>query len=482
MSAIGEYIHLTKTGYNKHGISRNGSNNIWKSQLEWRQKQVQNLTVDEKKLRDYEELVKEIVNPNKQNTNISQVAQDIIDYTVKQFDNKFQQVNVDLNNVQINMSDSREDYIGRVKTRMSKTVDGKIIHTITTTMETLLNKINTLESMITQIPENLTDKSAKDLAARVDKIKELYGEAFNLTKKQIAKWKDNQEKFKKISPSGGAKVVALRAELNRAIELYASYPAINLYEGTLFENILGSALWATDMAAYRTIEDVIKTTVKGDENITVNFNQNAFDKSFQDKIILPDGSKLQLSGQVNYRSKIDVAFEWKNQPFRISAKNLTIHGHQGTASLVDGSPLTTMVQNMDTDFVNHYLNLASIQGLKTSDKAKEAKAEMKKNLAITALAGLHINNKNAHANIFAVNDKEGQGVKFITVKNLSEKMETMQKSVSVKYNNKNRVTEFSFNRNIKQETAQARIIKLIQEMHSLKVHTAINIANLLYSS
>lgn len=31
MSAIGEYIHLTKTGYNKHGISRNGSNNIWKS-------------------------------------------------------------------------------------------------------------------------------------------------------------------------------------------------------------------------------------------------------------------------------------------------------------------------------------------------------------------------------------------------------------------------------------------------------------------
>lgn len=481
MSAIGDYIHLTKTGYNKHGISRNGSDKAWQSQLEWRQRQVKDLTVDEKNLKEYEELVKEIVNSKNQNVNTSLISQNVIDYTVKQFNNKFQQSNVDLDNLQINISDSRGEYIGRVRTHMNKTANGQTVHTITTTMATLLNKINTLEAMISKVPAGLTDKSAKDLGERVKNIKKLYGEAFELTEEQIANWRDNQEKFKKIVPSGGAKVVALRAELNRAIEIYASYPAINLYEGTLFENLLGSALWAADMTAYKNIEEVIKATVKGDEKITVNFNQNAFDKSFQDKILLPDGSKLQLSGQIDYRSKIDVALTWKNQPFRISAKNLTIHGHQGMASLVDESPLTTMVQNMDTNFVNHYLNLTSIKGLKTSEKAHMARADMKKNLAITALAGLHINNKDAHVNIFAVNDKEGKGIKFITVKNLAEKMEKMPSSVSVVYNNKYPVMNFSFNKNIQQDTAEARIIQLIQEMHSLKVHAAINVSNLLYS-
>jgi hypothetical protein len=101
------------------------------------------------------------------------------------------------------------------------------------------------------------------------------------------------------------------------------------------------------------------------------------------------------------------------------------------ASLVDGSPLTTMVQNMDTNFVNHYLNLTSIQGLKSSSLANEARAEMKKNLALTALAGLHIPGKKNHVNVFAVNDKLGTGIKFITVYNLAKRMENLASSVSV---------------------------------------------------
>ena len=69
--------------------------------------------------------------------------------------------------------------------------------------------------------------------------------------------------------------------------------------------------------------------------------------------------------------KIDVELNWQGTDLRISAKNVSFKKSHTWVTVVSESPLLSMIQDIDGDFVNHWINLHAIHG--TSQKAKAEK-------------------------------------------------------------------------------------------------------------
>ena len=477
MSAIGDYIHYTLEGYKRHGTSRNGVYQRWADQKAWRKKTLDEIShVSDKTLTEIENLSKAISVKSTSLPLAGDIQNDITNYMISKFNKEFNPINFE--NMTVNIPDNTiNDYIGRVQ--LIETKNGK---QISTTMRTLINKIERLENIVKKMQSNTIEYSRKDIKELKDyikRIKALYEETYGIALSGVKKF--NEKKQNSLLAINVNSLIKLKNEMNRAIERWAAYPAISGYEGLLWESVLGATAFAANKFGYQTALEAIDKTVKGEENIKTEFNIKNFDPVVF-KTAIGSDIKLDISQEKSARSKIDVSLEWNNEKVNISAKNITLHKQYGYASLVSGSPLLIMVQNMDANFVNHYLNCFALHGDKQEKYPDTAnvKDDMTKNLMITALAGLHFSNKENMVNVFAVNDKSGGGIKLITVQNLGEKLEALSaQNLSIKLNDK-RISEYYY-MNKKQSTTELRLANFLKQLHSAKVHASFNVASALYS-
>lgn len=494
MSAIGNYIHLTAKGYVEHGTSLNSTYRQWSNQAQWRQAQIQKIPqVLDKTIEEYEDMVNALsTSSNQASVDTAKIQNSVLQKLIQEFPNKFTQANFDTMTIDLPRGQElQENYIGRVRANLSKNKSGETLYTLST-MRQLVNKINKLEVIFQKqskkaLSKGLTTQDLKEFESKIKQIKKLYKDAYGKVIDEL-----DDKTIQKMSTTGGKEVRALRDELNSAIATYASYPALSLYEGTLWEYILGATAYAAGKTAYSTLEEAIQKTIQGNQNIETQFNTRAFAAGVLKNIKI-NNTALEIveKEDTSVRSKIDVSLTWGQEKLNISAKNIAVHDTHGFATLVSNSPLLVMIQNMDTDFVNHYLNcrILHLHGTKymrldsaystQKQNVNQATDEMSKNLIITALTGLGVRDTNKQVNIFAVNDKNKRGIKIITVHKLAKKLENAQ--LSVKFG-KHRITQYYFkaNKEFQGQNAIQRINGLMQELHALKVHASFNTVGVLY--
>ena len=216
------------------------------------------------------------------------------------------------------------------------------------------------------------------------------------------------------------------------------------------------------------------TKVVGDDYEEVSFDQSQFSGAFTSTALIGNVLEKTSSSQ----GKIDVELQWDDKQIGLSAKNIAIDPNKYQIHLVTGSSLLYMIQDRDTDFVNHFLNLFAKHGrpgaitgaFRTSKELM--KDEMKLILFFKALTGA--NYKRKAANLFVVNDSTTGRVYVKSIEGLIDKVaEDINKYVGVTLNGT------TFNTSIKQfnnpvlEDSKDRISALLMDVHARKVNVSL---------
>lgn len=459
MSAIGDYIRLTTEdciGYNGYAQQKN-----------WREQRLQQLqTIKSSTLTSITEAVEGITTPKteKQKIFAKQVQNMIQNKWVKDFED------IDWQNLTVFTGDDvKNGGVGRIRLKNNQ---------VTTKISTVVRKIEKLQQIIlNDLKTKNTSLTTEQLTALFDKkikpMMEAFEEAYNYSYTELKKFSDDKidNLGLKVSQHRNRQIAikTFMQETNALIEKYAEIPAIASAEGNLLEYVVAAAGQVTGSMAEQTIIKQIEDAVKGQQTVKTEFNRNILPAEIQEQVI-QQNSKLNISSDTqSRRSKIDIQLEWDKEPLRISAKNIRIKDTHGWASLVDGSPLLTMIQNMDIDFVNHYLKLISYNKIPTElkDIRENTIEQMKLNLAFTALIGDQFSNSKDKVNVFVINDKNGKGIKFIAIPDLVKKLKST--NTSVKLNTKS-ISDFRL------LTKKMNLQQIIMKIHETKVHAAFNAA------
>jgi hypothetical protein len=479
MSAIGNYIHLTKEGYLQHGTTKDGNFQGWKSQRQKILAKANNIKRHNSgDLQKIEEWTQSVMSSNKENNaNIATIQAEIKNALDEAF------------NKQIASIDFEH---GRVQNK--ETLSGKHLGTLkmshgnfTVQLKTITNKINQLEEIGFKLLQDgeLKDEEIAILEKQIQDMKKAYKDVYESTHRQITAWGYKQKKNATVHTEN---MTALKKAVNEMIDAYAKYPAVFLQEGTLFEDALAAAPHVADAAAYSTIAETLTKSNTGADYIMQDFNFENFDGRMHKQL----SKTVQVDTDVaTGRRKVDVEVRWQDdeevKKMKISAKNIEIkNSTHKWITTVSGSPLLTMIQSLDADFINHYLNLYSKHYTRKISKGKELDDykstgiigdnelidELKLALFYISITGDNFGRKEDIAEVFAINDKTAGKVKLVPMANIISTIKDMTDKISIKLNGKS-IGVYHFE-NKWEPDIQTRLNNLVMELHKAKVHASFN--------
>lgn len=480
MSAIGDYIHLTAEGYSKYGIAKNDkykgkavdlatSIRIQRDEIYNRLKNNKgNITDDNIKI--FEEILntsKEKLGQQKDDDNIIKIQLEKI------LDDKFKETlgTIDWSTLNVSAKESQKSSVPYVKKSDMK------LSTIEKSVQQLNKVINTLRS---------TDGTAnrKEIKQQIEALnkqyKELKNNIYKTDRGQTIMSLSNDKKYSNKHLLEDFE--SFSKNLNTLIKQYASIPAINLQKGDLFEYLIALApLTAQDLAT-EAIENKIRNSVLGGQREKVKFNKDFFTNITQE---FENGT---LSTTRNAQGKIDVQLKWSGEDLKISAKNVNLQSYY--IHILSGSSFLYMMQDLNRDFVNHFINVYSIQkkgGSLAADftqQREDSMDAMKFALMYKALTGDNYQ-RNA-ANVFVINDNSTSGkgsIKVYTMEQLINKLVSQRLYDSgITINGKTTLNEkFKIKDNIAvntakdtQEAAKIRITNILAYLHSQKIHASLS--------
>lgn len=463
MSVIGNYIHYTMANYEKYGIAEDDSksgislNAAYNSQKKDIMNRIKkNRSAFSKK--DLEEISMTITsfmqNMPKQAKNI--ILDDLAKHYSKVIEKGIDK-NQDLLNWEkgaINPSKLNTQYsIGKSRKKDDLYKD----------IQDITNRINKIETIFLNKFE-VKEQIPKDIKSALRAVKKEYK---NTVGRAISDFNgyDFTSKTRKINVKED-NIPKLRRMLNDLIEEYAKYPNIVGIEGQAFEDIIALALNKTIEESDKKIDEVMDEALKGVQGCSVKKNTPQYGA---DKFIKIVGEDTFLEGTYNKRSKIDVLLKWKGKDAKISAKNVSFSDYTWI-KVVEGTPLLFLMQTLDTNFVNHWINLHAIHKNKKKNTNDITSIDnlMKVSLFYEGISGdVYGSNKKDRINLIIVNDKKTGRV---VVKDLSSMLDNIIKQanqLSVTANNKS-IKEIKL-QNTWMENSSMRIALILKELHDLKI-------------
>lgn len=212
------------------------------------------------------------------------------------------------------------------------------------------------------------------------------------------------------------------------------------------------------------------------------------DKSNYAKGIVKFGSDgFFASTQATY-NKADVEIQYKNRnTIGTSVKNYGFFNGSGNISLVDGVSMDDIIDNMNTTFVNHWLNLKTINNKESSQSRLQnlrikADTVMKIGILSRAASG-RLSGRSGVADVLAINSRHGQSWRFISI----------QKLVNDIVNNENLLNRASFSNYPKDHILQSwsgskkkpssaeamkRISAVLAKLEQHKLSVTLKVANI----
>lgn len=335
-------------------------------------------------------------------------------------------------------------------------------------LKEITKKINKLE----QIYLEQTGKSGTNTKAWRG-LKETYQSFVGTSAKKLNSY-DFLNNPARLKIEGSPKEIGkLRDQMNALIQQYASYPAIVGVEGMGFEYIVAAALTKAEEKGEEAFDTMVKA-IKGDNiKVTNQYVSDNIDKKTISKVL---GENTFLDINYNQREKIDVQVRWNGIDAKISAKNITFDDNHAWTSVQSGSPFLAMVQDVDPDFVNHWINVHAVEGKSQKKSAIKDTLDdtMKRVLFYKGLTGQGATRAAAdEANIMIINDKTKQGgVTVIDMRDLYKRALEKTNLLSVSLGGK-AIKDYKFN-NVWAETWEERLAAIALQLHELKATIKFN--------
>lgn len=490
MSAIGDYIHFTRQGYNELGVGRKTENKISANFIEIRRQAAQEVIsklkiANEKGLRqtlaELEEIAAGIMDISNARYKDQRAA--IEAYLLNKYKNKIKAI--DWGSGTITPVQENDLGIGRVHWEYDK--DNRELITLVGKVETLAKKVEKMNKILVDQITNASQESKTSLENSLQQLNTLYQEAFAI-----------QSRGESLGIPSSAKIPKNRQRsfknfqklMNQLIQDYAPIPPVSLYEGTLWEAIVGAIGTTGANVGVSVIMNYLQQAVVGDDTIEVEFNDQTFMASNTiDKVV--KNAKLNLTADEK-RRKVDVVLEYSSQDLKISAKNIRISNDlYKWVSAVSTTNFSALVQNISDqsmiDFINHYLNIYTLHSdalgaeevvSKKLPENKEVNDTMKAYLFFAGLTGVE---KQDFPNIFAIHDKKSGRIKFMLMSDVLNTFIENTSKLSVKLNNIP-ISKFYFKQRWADKTSDKkpeyqRIAALTAALHGVKVKASFNIVD-----
>lgn len=377
---------------------------------------------------------------------IAKIQQKVDKIMYKEFDDALQKIDHATGN--ITFAEPDKDYIGQSRKNDIKDI---------------VDRINRLENELKrQIGQGgFVDDTALQV---VEILKETYEEAYNEVQRfQQENGLSSSAAFKQVFNDD---LALARETLNELIQEYAAFPNIGTQKGRLFEHLIRYAPKVLDQSADAAIGQLIGN-ITGD----VSYNMEAFDSYYT----AHNNINGVLTTTHASQGKIDVTIDWQGQELNISAKNVNLE--KDWIRLVTGSSLLYLLQDEDSQFVNHFLNIFATHGRKGSNQASLAAyrktiiEDVKLILFYKALTGDTYGRK--AANLLVVNDNRLGHVKVYSIATLIDRV-ARQPIKGVQFNGKTFNTSTNLKNTWHKESAQARISALLADAHAKKVNVSIS--------
>ena len=460
MSAIGNYVHYKWSNYLLSGTDRtipgekNKNKNTfidWQSQKDVVKRKAMALAKqaygkDDKGRQDLEDTLNAMMIKHE---NASARVQEIQNRVTQTLDEKFgeslQKIDYETGNV--TMKGDRSSVIGKAKSAR---------------IEELIQRTEKLEQILIQQATKST--VPQTVFNTVDTLKSCYEELIQfITEAQ----QTNGIQRKHMMKAANANLRFLRSEVNALISEYAAFPAVNLQKGTYFEELIKYAPYAMDDAADDAIGEAIGTT--GRE--AAIYERDNFSKFVTTR---EDFGRVIATTHTS-QGKVDVEIEWQGKKLEISAKNVNLDNYY--IHILDGSPLLYMLQDVDSEYVNHFLNIFAAHKGHSSKSASVASYRMgilqdiKLVLMYKAITGDVAGRKTA--NLFIVNDSRTGAVKVYAIDDLIDKIEK-QPIDGIQLNGKTFNTSINLYNKWDSVSAMNRVSKLLADAHSKKVSVSLS--------
>lgn len=203
----------------------------------------------------------------------------------------------------------------------------------------------------------------------------------------------------------------------------------------------------------------------------------------EDTIIYTNPTDQTVDLSISLESESQLAKEMGITDFNASIKNygyIDSTVHPGV-SVISGTPLLNILMLLETDFVNHYLNLLGVHDknkrLNNTEEAQQAKELVHFAVAVRALTGIrNKQNRGKFSDCFIVNDRSASKVYIIPtvalLNNISNRIEnyTQAEGLPTVFHNAWYYPEKDKKNSIAdKQYASARIITLLSELHKFKI-------------
>ena len=491
---IGHYIHISRKGYEEHGITQDGNFESF----------------------DYSGYIQTI--KNKQSTNFfTQSEKDVekfqnalnLIFSSKKSENLDPRVSIIRNKIEQSLLERFGDKMGTIDWRSgniytkqnSSQIQNQISRKIQTEknqqnikLSTLMKRINTLERIQEKIIKT-TDK--QKLKIEIDNIylilqqilknykKEIQGEFIdlklkNLSDDTISALDKCLLSIQKDTPMGND-VISLIETINKTLSDYQTKSPINLQKGDLFEMVIAYAPTLVENVAEQHLNDVLKsldqqvvgTTGRSGVEINLDFFSGDIGKNLSlNKYNLKVDTDNILISTLCSQEKIDVNMIWEtDRVIPVSAKNVNLSSGYNV-HILSGSSLLYLIQDENPDFVNHYLNIVAHHpdgAINHNKDVLAAHRTMKYALIFKAFTGKTYGRSGA--SVFMVNDNsQPGGVKIFDMADLIQRAENNLNLFEVTANKKDLEELENSIENIKSPYGiDARIAKFLQKVHEQKI-------------
>lgn len=499
MSAIGNYVHYYYQNYLDKGIykektpqSLQSQQSIaytnQKKQLNEKIEQGQS-TIKKETLQDIESFLNAFLKNDSHKLNSEKIEEvkQLIQQEIKlKFENiikSIDQINTSLLKVE---SLSNKNALGTISgTRTTYKEKGEEKKGLSLEIDPLLKKIDLLEQemlkSLSEAPNKITFKGSD---SDFKKLRKEYEETKNQVLLPLNQIKSKIPSNRKFLKGSYQKIGEIRDSLNELIEIYAKFnPIINI-EGEILEVAVTQALKMADYVGFLKFKDMVVEQTGGEHNLNIEYyDSKLFPSDFQ---ILSSNKKIKSSSS---QGKTDIYVQWEDQKIKISAKNQNINkGQRNIAHVVSQTPLLYLLQSLDTNFINHWLNLHSSQKVfnknnqeyvvnistKKKNYSEDFDSLMEESLFYLALSGrTQGRSEKEVVNTFLVNDKTQGKIRVFSIKDIINQG-INNKAVIITgggLSEKNR----SWINNKKANSPEKRISEILTQLHNTKVSISFNI-------
>ena len=503
MSAIGDYIHYTAYGYLAFGTSPMTSNKknykmdfksakkIQQQKNQTSLKALRQVTLTQTERQEIENQLESLMKPsgNKEEQDFTnRLWEDLKTIFSQEFNTAILDIQRETAQISKITSQSVANQVKKIQDK-NRTEKGWV------GAKTILDRVSIFNSIINNLSSSTSykEKLQEQLKKIYTEIEKMMGIAEGAISKTgypaLQKLMPVKLKNGKTNTFNWISAQNTVAEINKMVKLVNG--VVNVAKGTLFQMMIAVSPLIGKNYSMEQLQQAIQTVIGGEKS-SVTFDSRIFSDKINMKNILSKGYRQKnqylYESVLESQNKIDVILTWNDKKLNVSAKNLNFSGKDASpyVHLVSGASLLALISTMDTNFVNHYLNLFSLHRrnvykengyeekidtrFKYLPQAHAAKTIVAESLLISAFIGYKQEDK---ANIFIVNDNTTGRVKVYNIIDLIERLmffndNEIESFISIKPS----LDFLYFNNifNIGGETA--RLESLLNEVHGNKISVA----------